>query len=145
MKQIINKLIKKEKEMANKKGVFHLFGLFLRKGAFDKWDLLVSAPWIDKNKNVALKYITSEIQNTLNSKEILKLARVGILDDKDRVLRSFQKTIEEVSHGQIEMQDCNLFNVEIEKAIIITSQRTVKKTHNNANSTDAKKTALLNK
>ena len=39
-----------EAEIAQKKGDFSLFALFLREDAPDRWDLLVSAPWASSNK-----------------------------------------------------------------------------------------------
>ena len=108
-------------------GPFHLSALFLRKGTFDKWDLLGSAPKINKDNIKALKYITSEIRKTLSSIGTLKLTSVGILDDDYRALHSFQRQ-ERFLMDQLAIQDCIVFGVEIKRAFILTSQRSVKKT-----------------
>ena len=61
MKEIVEKLKQQENNMAQEKGPFDLFALFLREDSPDKWDLVVAAQWIEKNKQDALKYINEAI------------------------------------------------------------------------------------
>jgi len=48
MKQILDKFVSLERDIASEKGEFSLFALFLREDAEDNWDLLASAPWLEK-------------------------------------------------------------------------------------------------
>jgi hypothetical protein len=49
LKAMIEKLKKAEAATAAERGAYALFALFLRKDAPGRWDLLVSAPWIEAN------------------------------------------------------------------------------------------------
>ena len=65
MKQVAEKLRNMERQVAEEKGPVSLFGLFLREGAPDKWDLVVSAPWIDENKEAGLAYPAKSLRSAL--------------------------------------------------------------------------------
>ena len=50
MNQLVEKLASLERDISSEKGDFSLFALFLREDAYDRWDLLVSSPWIEINE-----------------------------------------------------------------------------------------------
>jgi|LGVF01.1.fsa_nt_gb hypothetical protein len=120
MKQIVAKLIETEKKLADARGEFQLFALFLREDASDKWDLLVSAPWIEEDKQEAIKYIASNVQQALDVQELLKLSRIVIIDEKNPALEALQKAMR-IEHGTAEIQDSNFFGLQIKHAYLITS------------------------
>jgi hypothetical protein len=123
IKEIVEKLRRKEVEIANQKGSFHLFALFLRK---DSWDLLVAAPWIDQDKSGALKYMTSEVQQILDKKELLIMSKVVIIDNTSPALDVTDRIVN-IEHGSAEFQDSSFFGLKVKHAYFITSKR-VKKT-----------------
>ena len=46
-KQLVKKFVSLERDVSAEKGGFSLFGLFHREEAsFDKWDLVIAAPWL---------------------------------------------------------------------------------------------------
>lgn len=120
MKELIDKFKKIEKEISNEKGDFSLFALFLREDSTNKWDLLVSADWIQANKSKALNLIASKVQSKLNKNELVNLSRIVIIEDDNPALDSFHKAVD-VKHGIAEMQDSNFFGLDIKHAYIITS------------------------
>jgi hypothetical protein len=122
MKEIVEKLRVLEQNIAAVKGKFSLFALFLREDAPDRWDLLVAAPWIPKNKNTALKYFSDELIRTLDQKELLKLSRIAIIESHEPALAALQQAMH-VEHGLAEIKDSNFFGLQIKHAYIITSQR----------------------
>ncbi len=122
MKEIAEKLKAKERSMAEEKGPFDLFALFLREDAPNKWDLVVAAEWINKNKESALKYIATNIQDTLSQNELLSLSRIAIIDESNPALEAFHRAMH-VEHGIAEVQDSNLFGLQIKHAYLITSKR----------------------
>lgn len=122
MKEIAEKLRLEERRLAERKGPFDLFALFLREDAFDKWDLVASAKWIDKNKSDALKLLTRRVQSVLTKEEVLKLSRVVLIEESDPVLRAWQSAMK-VEHGLAEIQDSNFFGLPIKHAYLITSQK----------------------
>lgn len=116
--------------MAKQKGPFDLFGLFLREDAPGKWDLVVAAEWIEKDKQAALKYIAGVLQNTLSKSELLKLSRIAIIDEGNPALEVFQKAMH-VEHGIAEIQDSNFFGLQIKHVYLITSKRRASNAPNN--------------
>ena len=112
MKEIVEKLKQQESNMAQDKGPFDLFALFLREDAPDKWDLVVAAKWIDKNKKNALKYITEALHKSLTQSEILKLSRIAIIDESNPALEAFQRAMN-IEHGMAEIKDSNFFGLQI--------------------------------
>ena len=122
MKQIAEKLKNLERQMADEKGPFSLFGLFLREDAPDKWDLVVSAPWIDDNKEESLAYIAESLRASLAAEELLNLSRIVLVEQNNPGLEAVQRAMH-VQHGVVEIKDRNFFDLEIKSAFIITSQR----------------------
>jgi hypothetical protein len=68
------------------RGDLRLFALVLREGSPNVWDVVVSAPWADKNLDEALRYVSSVMMTTLDSNELLLVSRVIILEDGNPVL-----------------------------------------------------------
>lgn len=122
MKEITEKLRALEQNIAAEKGSFLLFALFLREDAPDRWDLLVSAPWIPKNKNTALKYFSDKLIRTLSQNELLKLSRITIIESDEPALAALQQAMQ-IEHGLAEIKDSNFFGLTIKHAYIITSRR----------------------
>ena len=122
MKQMIEKLASLERDIASEKGEFSLFALFLREDADDKWDLLASAPWLDANKRESLEYLVNQLRTRLDTKELLSLSRVVLLEKDNPALQAIHKEIK-VRHGIAEVRDTIFFSVPIKHAYIITSER----------------------
>ena len=116
------KLALLEREISEKRRDFALFGLFLREDAQDedKWDLLVSAPWLDADKKEGLSYLAKEIQKRLEPDELLSISRIVVLEKGNPILEAIHKAVN-VKHGEVKVQDSNFFGVRITQACISTS------------------------
>ena len=124
MRQLVEKLKSLECEISSDKGEFALFGLFLREDAQDRWDLLVSAPWLDAAKKESLEFIVNQLRLSLESEELLSLSRVVLLDADNPVLKAVNRAVK-VHHGRVEVKNDKFFGLQIEHAYIITSKRQV--------------------
>lgn len=93
IESIVEKLRGCEETMARQKGPFDLFGLFLRDEAPEKWDLLVAAGWIDKDKSGALRYIVDTVQKRLSREEMMRLSRVVLIDERNQAFAALAKAI----------------------------------------------------
>ncbi len=122
MKDIIEKYKRLEKQMAEEKGAFNLFALSLLENSMNRWDLLISASWILDNREKELRYVVSKLQETLSAEEFAKLSRIVLIEKNSPVLDALNKTAL-VKHGNVEIQDKNLFGLEIKRAHIITSTK----------------------
>lgn len=122
MKELIDKLVKIEKDISAEKGPFFLFALFLREDAPDLWDLLIAANWVEKNKGESLKYISTYLSKTLKPDELIKLSRILLIDSNNPGLIAIHKAIH-IEHGTAEIKDSNFFGLQIKHAHLITSKR----------------------
>lgn len=122
MKQSIDKFISIEKELSEEKGEFNLFALFLREDAANKWDLLVSADWINENKSDSLNLISKKLQSNLEKKDLVQLSRIVLIEEDNPGLTAFHNSVN-IEHGSVEIQDSNFFGLEIKHAYVITSKR----------------------
>jgi len=121
-KETQEKLALLEREVSKEKGEFSLFGLFLQEDAHDKdkWDLLVSAPWLEVDKKEGLAYLANEIRKRLEPDEVLSISRIVVLEKGTPFLKAIHKTVK-VKHGKVEVKDSNFSGVQIAQACISTS------------------------
>ena len=119
--ELANNFTRLESRLAEEKGDFVLFALFLREDVPDRWDLIVSAPWVGPDKDAALKYFVNEIRSFLGPQELTALSRIVIVDPSDAAVQSLNRTIK-VEHGSTEIRDSNFFGLPIKHAYIITSK-----------------------
>ena len=122
MNELVDKMVSLERDISQEKGRFNLFALFLSEDAEDKWDLLVSAPWIEKDKKSAMHYIAELIQSRLSKDELVSLSRIVLIDKNKPELVAFQKAIH-TEHNKVVVKDSNFFGLKIKAAYIITSAR----------------------
>jgi len=122
MKEIVDKLAAKEREMAGERGPFSLFALFLREDAADQWDLVVSASWMAPDKLAALQYIAAKVQQTLGPEHLLDVTRIVVIDVDNPGLDALYRAVR-AEHGSVEIRDSNFFGLPIKHAYLITCRR----------------------
>jgi hypothetical protein len=122
MKQLAEKLVSIEQEVSSEKGEFSLFGLFLREDIENKWDLVVSASWIEPDKEYALDYLAKRLQSHLQPQELLAISRIVFVDEDSQATEAVHRAIR-VEGGTAEVQDSNFFGLQIKHAYIITSKK----------------------
>jgi hypothetical protein len=123
MNELIQKMVSIEKYLARQKGNFRLFALFLRDGSPGKWDVLVSANWIDANKQQALKIIIEQLTTKLNKDELMSLSRVVVINKDNDGLPAINQFIS-VKNRMTEIHNKKFFGLDIEQAFLISSKRT---------------------
>ena len=122
MKALVEKLRTLEREVAEEKGAFLLFALFLREDAPDVWDLLASAPWIEADKGAALRYLAKKLNAVASPEELTTLSRIVLIDQSNPALAAMQSSLN-IEHGAAEVQSSNFFGLQIKHAYVITSRR----------------------
>ena len=111
-----------ESRIAEDKGGFALFALFMREDVPDRWDLIVSAPWVGTNKREAVDYFVEQIKSRLGEQDLTSLARIVVVDPEDAAVQSLNRAVQ-IEHGGVEVRDSNFFGLPIKHAFIITSKR----------------------
>lgn len=122
MNEMADRFASLERTLAEEKGAFELFALFLRDGAPDRWDLLISAPWLPSDRIEALDYIVARIKEHLGADALIRLSRIVIVRPEDLAKHPLSD-VYSVEHGQLEVRDTQLFGLPIKHAFIITSQK----------------------
>lgn len=120
MKQILNKLITLERDVVAEKGPFLLFALFLREDAPNRWDFVVSAPWIEKDKMYSYRYFSDHLQSRLEREEVILLSRIVLIDENNPALEDIHEEFQ-VEHGLIKVYNREFFGLQMDRAYIITS------------------------
>jgi len=122
MKDIADKLVKVEEQMAKEKGPFLLFALFLREDAPDLWDVVIAASWASKDKAGALRYVSDKLAASLKRDELLKLSRIVVIEQDNPALVALQRAAH-LEHGMMVISDSDFFGLRIKHAYVITSRR----------------------
>jgi hypothetical protein len=122
MREIIEKLKLIEKRISEQEGSLSLFSLFLREDSEEKWDLVVSAEWLEKDKKNGYEILADEVNKILNKNELLTLSRIVLLDKRNPVLQKINQAVS-CEHIDVELKDSNFFGLQIKHAFIITSKR----------------------
>lgn len=91
----MNDILKKMKAVVQKLEKEHdpilLFALFLREEALQKWDVVVSAPWLSSSEKHAYQLVVAAIQAVLSSSELVRFSRIVILDHTDPAVPFLQE------------------------------------------------------
>ncbi len=123
MKDILEKLKVALKELENENGDVFLFALFLREQTFGKWDLLISAPWLDSRILSSYDKVAKRVQENLDKSEMTELARIAILNVDDQAV-TFLQNLYSVPNGSfIEVANCepltDRFGFTIKRAYVL--------------------------
>jgi hypothetical protein len=122
MTDLISKFVKIEEKIAREKGGFTLFGIFQRDNPFGKWDVVVSAPWLDRNDRKSWYYIVESIESVLGKQGLLNLSKFALLDESDHFVRAINATFD-VEHGREEVWNRTFDGISVDHGYIITSKK----------------------
>ena len=126
MNVIIEKLKSAIKSLENEHGRLLICAIFLREGELDKWDIIISAPWLSPIEMQSYKMVSSKLQESLSDAELVLLSRVVILDQNDPVV-SYLQGLETISNGGFkELRTNDLsekFKFTIKRAYLLRSQK----------------------
>jgi hypothetical protein len=100
------------------RGPFVLAGLFMREDAPGRWDLVVSAPWLQRGKLVALDDFVKRLSDALGQEEVLSLSRVVTLNRKDPALKRILQELGSITQP-VEKVGHNLFGLPVEHAYVL--------------------------
>src|SRR3972149_3131589 len=84
---LTEKFAERESHIAEEKGPFALFALFMREDAPDRWDLIVSAPWAGGDKRSVVDYFVSQIKSRLGEQGLTSLSRIVVIDPQHAAVR----------------------------------------------------------
>lgn len=95
---MLNKFKTVVNSLENEHGSFLIFALFLREEPFERWDIIVSATWLNLGELASYKLISSKLQEFLTESELLLFSRIVLLDPDDEVVQ-FLLNLQTVKNG----------------------------------------------
>src|SRR5579871_6518443 len=98
MKEIIDKLKSVVQALEKENAPLLICALFLREEPLEKWDFILSAPWLNRQEMQSYNIVSSKLQDFLNDSELFELSRIVILDPDDSVI-SYLQNLETISNG----------------------------------------------
>ncbi len=120
MNALTDSVLKIEKNLCEEKGPLSLFALFLREDAPDKWDLVISAPWVQKDKELALNLISTKVREFLKPPELFSVSRIVLVEPTSPAVAAINRAFK-VQHSAVEVKDSNFFGLAIKHAHIFAS------------------------
>lgn len=127
MNEIINKLKSLIRDLEKEHGSLLICALFLRDGDLEKWDIIISASWLNATEMQSYKTVSSKLQESLTDAELVQFSRIVILNKDDPVV-SYLLGLETISNGGFkELRADELsekFKFTIKKAYLLRSQKT---------------------
>lgn len=117
-----NKLRKAMREIAEKKGDFTFFAIFLRADALGNWDLVVSAPWLEERRLKPLGEFIDLLTKSIGRQSLRHFARIVTLNPRDPSLKKVVSAYS-VDDGEVRVQHSKLFGLDIEDAIIMRAKK----------------------
>lgn len=120
MSIVAEKLRQIEVEISADKGDFNLFALVEREDSLGKWDIVVSANWINSERKELINAIALKTRERLSEDEQLMLSRIVTLPPSDSMVRSLNMI--GVKHGMARLSNHNFNGIVIKEAYLITSK-----------------------
>ena len=118
----ISKLQSIEESASKEMGNFSFFALLLPEESPNKWDLVVSADWIDNDKLAALRYLAKKMNEHFSSSEIVSLSKVIPIETKNSEIIQLIKEYR-TEHDAKEIRNKDFFGIPINQAYIITAKQ----------------------
>ncbi|TNE44130.1 MAG: hypothetical protein EP343_30730 [Deltaproteobacteria bacterium] len=116
-----------EREMSEAHGDFSLFVLFLTPEVHNRWDVVVSAPWLEPG-HVGMKSVADKLMASLSKQDLIKVNRIAVIEEDNPI-------VEEMTQRYNMKHECHhihplyldLAEREFERAVLITAQRDVER------------------
>ena len=126
MKEAIEKIKEAIASLESEKGSLLICVLFLREDPLEKWDVVVSATWLDPKEMQSYKIVSSKLQEFLNDSELLQFSRIVLLDQNDPIVSYLQclATIDNGGFKELEKDELSeKFKFTIKRAYLLRSQK----------------------
>lgn len=123
MSTLVDKLRTLEEAIAQERGDFILFALVQREDTMpNRWDLLLSAPWIEKDEKATRDYMADKLNAALSPQEMVQISRIVLFPPDDPRLQEFKQYVKQpVVHGDVEISPWTFSSMPVSHAHIVTS------------------------
>lgn len=118
------KIRKAMRDITHTHGPFTFVAVMRRKDALGDWDLVVSAPWLEAGKLRALSELVQLLEASAGQGFVAQFARVATISNDNPTVRRLlaEKPVDE-SLGVRQLQNVELFGLDIDEAIIFRAMK----------------------
>ena len=116
--QLIAKLKTLATDVVANRGDILFFALALRDKPMVDWDLLLAAPWAERNDRAIIAYVYEKMTDQLTQEELASIGRVIILDSHHPDIPYFSSLLRSTDEV-IELANLEVLGVELDKLVII--------------------------
>ena len=107
--------------IAEKKGDFALFGVFMRADAPGRWDLVVAAPWLEVGQLKAVNELVELLEDQLGERDVRQFAQIVTLKSSSPEIRAELSNLN-VTGSEQRFYNTNLFGADVEEAVILRAK-----------------------
>ena len=124
MNNFIEQLVKIERELSTSVGDFTLFGAFQPEeaGLPNRWDIVVSFPDSEIERETKMKKIIDYFQNNLDVKYLLNISRIQYVKPNENFVKLITDDVS-LKHSKKEVINDNLKRLGIKHAYVISSNQ----------------------
>src|SRR5687767_14946647 len=108
-------LRKAMREISNTKGDFTLFAKILRSDALGKWDLVVSAPWLQEGTLKATAELVNLLSKSVGNGALHEFSRIETVGSDHPTVKFILANLP-VDDGELHVQSTDLFGLQIDDA-----------------------------
>ena len=109
-------------EIANKKGDFVLFARFMRSDAPGTWDLVVSAPWLEKGRLKATSELVELLSDSIGEEALHFFSRIATVGQDHPTVKFILANLP-VDDGELRLRSTDLFDLQIDEAVIFRAMK----------------------
>jgi len=113
MKETIEKLKHILAELHKENGDIIFFALFLREDSPNRWDLIISADWLNSGNVESYRVVATKIQNILSENELMQISRIVIIDESDPMVSFFRSSFNVTGKSHLDLSNCELSSTNI--------------------------------
>lgn len=121
-RELVERFRRLESELAEERGDFVFFALFLLENVPDRWDLMIAARWLDRRDLLrATGYVADQIKAKIGVECLLHLSRILVIDPDNAELQDLARSFG-IEHEALRIQDDDFFGLRVRDARIITAK-----------------------
>ena len=121
MSNIVAALKEIEHELSQQRSPFTLFAVFERQDIPTRLDLVVAAPWVEKNNEEAMRLLADEMKKRLPATDIVRISRVVLLDSNDSRVRAITSE-HPAEHSRVQIEEGSNYGLPADRGYLITAR-----------------------
>ncbi len=119
---LINKFQTIYNNIVTEKGNTYLFMIIKMDELIDKWSVIASASWITRdNQRDSFTHIATELERILTREELITIARIGIFQPEDHIVKLFNSSFRVQGGNAVRLQNTKLNGFQVHEAYVFES------------------------